>query len=99
MIVGGVLFEGVTGILNIQNFYIVPSFYTAHLYGGWVFLAGLITHVLLKFPRMRAGLRSPSLRRERRTPPSRTRPGNPDTAVLRAPSSAATSVSRPVALS
>jgi DMSO/TMAO reductase YedYZ molybdopterin-dependent catalytic subunit len=94
MIVGGVLFEGVTGILNIQDFYVVPSFYTAHLYGGWVFIAGLITHVILKFPRMRAGLRSRSLRRELRTPLSRTRPENPDPAGLRAPSPAAPTLSR-----
>jgi DMSO/TMAO reductase YedYZ molybdopterin-dependent catalytic subunit len=94
MIVGGVLFEGVTGILNIQDFYVVPSFYTAHLYGGWVFIAGLITHVILKFRRMRAGLRSRSLRRELRTPLSRTRPENPDPAGLRAPSPAAPTLSR-----
>jgi DMSO/TMAO reductase YedYZ molybdopterin-dependent catalytic subunit len=94
MIVGGALFEGVTGILNIQNFYIVPSFYTAHLYGGWVFIAGLITHVILKLPRLRAGLRSRSLRTELRTPLSRTTPEDPDPAGLRAPSPAAPTVSR-----
>lgn len=94
MIVGGVLFEGVTGILNIQDFYIVPSFYTAHLYGGWVFIAGLITHVILKFQRMCAGLRSRSLRRELRTPLSRTHPESPDPAGLRAPSPAAPTLSR-----
>jgi DMSO/TMAO reductase YedYZ molybdopterin-dependent catalytic subunit len=94
MIVGGVLFEGITGILNIQNFYIVPSFYTAHLYGGWVFIAGLITHVILKLPRLRAGIRSRSLRRELRAPLSRTTPEDPDPAGLRAPSPAAPTVSR-----
>ena len=42
MLVGGVLFEFATGILNIQNYYVFPfSFYTAHLYGAWVFIAGL----------------------------------------------------------
>jgi DMSO/TMAO reductase YedYZ molybdopterin-dependent catalytic subunit len=75
MIVGGVLFETVTGILNIQNYYVFPfSFYTAHLYGAWVFIAGLIVHVLIKFGRMRAGLRSRSLRAELRIPLARTRP-------------------------
>lgn len=94
MVVGGVLFEGVTGILNIQNFYIVPSFYTAHLYGGWVFIAGLTIHVLLKFPQMRAGLRSRSLRRELRVPLARTRPEEHDPSGLRAPDPAAPTVSR-----
>jgi DMSO/TMAO reductase YedYZ molybdopterin-dependent catalytic subunit len=75
MVVGGVLFEIVTGILNIQNYYVFPfSFYTAHLYGAWVFIAGLIVHVFLKFGRMRAGLRSRSLRAELRIPLAQTRP-------------------------
>ncbi len=59
MVVGGVLFEFATGILDIQDFYVFPfSFYTAHLYGAWVFIAGLTAHVALKLGRMRAGLRS-----------------------------------------
>jgi DMSO/TMAO reductase YedYZ molybdopterin-dependent catalytic subunit len=75
MVVGGVLFETVTGILDIQNYYVFPfSFYTAHLYGAWVFIAGLVVHVLLKFGKMRAGLRSRSLRAELRIPLAQTRP-------------------------
>jgi DMSO/TMAO reductase YedYZ molybdopterin-dependent catalytic subunit len=75
MIVGGVLFEIVTGILDIQNYYVFPfSFYTGHLYGAWVFIAGLVVHVFLKFGRMRAGLRSRSLRAELRIPLARTAP-------------------------
>jgi DMSO/TMAO reductase YedYZ molybdopterin-dependent catalytic subunit len=95
MIVGGVLFEFATGILNIQNYYIFPfSFYTAHLYGAWVFIAGLVVHVILKFPRMRAGLRSRSLRRELRTPLAGTRPEAPDPAGLRAADPAPPTISR-----
>lgn len=46
MIVGGVLFEFATGILNIQNYHVFPfSFYTAHLYGAWVLIAGLVIHI------------------------------------------------------
>jgi DMSO/TMAO reductase YedYZ molybdopterin-dependent catalytic subunit len=82
MLVGGVLFEFATGILNIQNYYVFPfSFYTAHLYGAWVFIAGFVIHVALKFPRMLTGLRSRSLRRELHTPLSQTRPEDPDTAA------------------
>jgi DMSO/TMAO reductase YedYZ molybdopterin-dependent catalytic subunit len=95
MIVGGVLFEFATGILDIQNFYVFPfSFYTAHLYGAWVFIAGFVTHVLLKFPHMRAGLRSRSLRRELRTPLSATQPEALDPAGLRAAVPTAPTVSR-----
>ena len=83
MLVGGVLFEFATGILDIQNYYVFPfSFYTAHLYGAWVFIAGFVIHVALKFPRMVTGLRSRSLRRELRTPLPETRPEEPDTADL-----------------
>jgi DMSO/TMAO reductase YedYZ molybdopterin-dependent catalytic subunit len=37
MLVGGILFEIITGVLNIQYDYIFGfSFYTAHYYGAWV---------------------------------------------------------------
>lgn len=95
MVVGGVLFEFVTGILNIQDYYVFPfSFYTAHLYGAWVFIAGLVIHVVLKFPRMVAGLRSRSLLRELRTPLARTQPEEPDPAGLRAGHPARATISR-----
>lgn len=59
MLVGGVLFEIVTGVLNIQYDYIFGfNFYTAHYFGAWVFIAGFVVHVAIKFPRMRSGLRS-----------------------------------------
>ena len=95
MVVGGVLFEFVTGILNIQNYYVFPfSFYTGHFYGAWVFIAGLVIHVTLKFPRMLAGLRSRSLSRELRTPLATTRPEEPDPAGLRAACPARPTISR-----
>jgi DMSO/TMAO reductase YedYZ molybdopterin-dependent catalytic subunit len=95
MVVGGVLFEFATGILNIQNYYVFPfSFYTAHLYGAWVFIAGLVIHVTLKFPRMVRGLRSRRLLRELRTPLARTEPEQPDEAGLRAARPAAPTISR-----
>ena len=59
MVVGGVLFEFVTGILNIQDYYVFPfSFYTAHLYGAWVFISGLAVHIAVKFPKMTACARA-----------------------------------------
>jgi DMSO/TMAO reductase YedYZ molybdopterin-dependent catalytic subunit len=63
MIVGGVLFEIVTGVLNIQYDYIFGfSFYTAHYFGAWVFIAGFVAHVCLKLPTMVRSLRSRSFR-------------------------------------
>lgn len=63
LLVGGALFEFVTGVLNIQLDYVFPgSFYPLHFYGAWVFFAAFIVHVVLRAPaavrnlrRMRAG--------------------------------------------
>ncbi|MGA5449107.1 molybdopterin-dependent oxidoreductase [Streptomyces umbrinus] len=63
LLVGGVLFEFVTGVLNVQLDYVFPgSFYPLHFYGAWVFFAAFVVHVVLRAPaavrnvrRMRAG--------------------------------------------
>jgi DMSO/TMAO reductase YedYZ molybdopterin-dependent catalytic subunit len=63
LLVGGILFEIVTGVLNIQYDYIFGfSFYTAHYFGAWVFIIGFLMHIAVKIPRMITGLRSLSLR-------------------------------------
>ncbi len=75
MLVGGILFEIVTGVLNIQYDYIFGfSFYTAHYFGAWVFIAGFVAHVPLKLPTMVRGLRSRSFRGELRTSRADTGP-------------------------
>ena len=75
MLVGGMLFEMATGVLNIQYDYIFGfSFYTAHYFGAWVFIAGFVVHVPLKLPTMIASLRGRSMREVLRTPRSQTRP-------------------------
>jgi DMSO/TMAO reductase YedYZ molybdopterin-dependent catalytic subunit len=79
MLVGGILFELATGVLNIQYDYIFGfSFYTAHYYGAWVFIAGFVIHVLIKFPKMVSSLRSRSFRTVLRTSRADTRPEPPD---------------------
>ncbi|GAA5163910.1 molybdopterin-dependent oxidoreductase [Pseudonocardia eucalypti] len=78
-LVGGALFEIVTGVLNIQYDYVFGfDFYTAHYWGAWVFIFGLLAHLAVKLPAMVRGLRSRSLRAELRTPLARTRPETPD---------------------
>jgi DMSO/TMAO reductase YedYZ molybdopterin-dependent catalytic subunit len=68
MLVGGILFEIITGVLNIQYDYIFGfSFYTAHYYGAWVFIAGFVIHIAIKIPHMWTGLRSMSMRDVLRT--------------------------------
>jgi DMSO/TMAO reductase YedYZ molybdopterin-dependent catalytic subunit len=75
MLVGGILFEIVTGVLNIQYDYIFGfSFYTAHYFGAWVFIAGFVVHIVIKIPRMVDGLRSLPIRKVLRTNTSNTRP-------------------------
>ncbi|WP_031486932.1 molybdopterin-dependent oxidoreductase [Streptomyces bicolor] len=64
LLVGGALFEFVTGVLNVQLDYIFPgSFYTLHFYGAWVFFAAFVAHVALKLPMTLRNLRQ--LREER----------------------------------
>ncbi|MGH3886391.1 MAG: molybdopterin-dependent oxidoreductase, partial [Pseudonocardiaceae bacterium] len=46
LLVGGAVFELVTGVMNIQYFYAWPfSFYQAHYYGAWVFMSAFVVHV------------------------------------------------------
>jgi DMSO/TMAO reductase YedYZ molybdopterin-dependent catalytic subunit len=86
LLVGGILFEIVTGLLNIQYDYVFGfSFYAAHYTGAWVFVAGFVLHVALKLPLMVRGLRSRSLRAELRTPLAETRPEPPGELVAPEP--------------
>ncbi|MEU9211249.1 molybdopterin-dependent oxidoreductase [Streptomyces sp. NPDC048415] len=51
LLVGGALFEFITGVLNVQLDYIFPgSFYPLHFYGAWVFFAAFLTHAVLRVP-------------------------------------------------
>lgn len=79
LLVGGAVFQFVTGILNIQVFYVFPfSFYPAHLYGAWIFLAALVVHVVVRLPKAIRAVRSRGLGRELRTGLADTRPEPPD---------------------
>jgi DMSO/TMAO reductase YedYZ molybdopterin-dependent catalytic subunit len=99
MLVGGILFEVVTGVLNIQYDYIFGfSFYTAHYFGAWVFITGFLMHIAVKIPRMVTGLRSLSLRDVLRTSRSDTRPQSSDPDGLVAADPAEPTMSRRGAL-
>ena len=57
LLVGGALFEFITGILNIQYWYAFNfDFPQAHYYGAWVFIGALVAHVTIKFGTMRHSL-------------------------------------------
>jgi DMSO/TMAO reductase YedYZ molybdopterin-dependent catalytic subunit len=99
MLVGGILFEIITGVLYIQYDYIYGfSFFPAHYYGAWVFIAGFVIHVSVKLPRMVAGLRSRSMREVLRTSTSDTIPEAPDSHGLVADDPAPPTMSRRGAL-
>ncbi|ORB48180.1 hypothetical protein BST42_26070 [Mycolicibacterium rhodesiae] len=94
MLVGGILFEIVTGVLNIQYDYIFGfSFYTAHYFGAWVFIAGFLVHIAIKIPKMRTGLRSLPFRQVLRTSAAETlpEPADPDGLVAVEPAPATVS--------
>ena len=78
-LVGGILFEIATGLLNSQYDYVFGfSFYTGHYYGAWVFIAGFVVHVAIKLPTMVRSLRAGSLRRYLADSTEETKPEPPD---------------------
>ncbi len=95
LLVGSILFELATGILNVQYWYVFRfDFYTAHYNGAWVFLASFALHVALRLGALRRGLRARSLRAELATPASRTAPEPPDEHGLVSPDPLPATMSR-----
>ncbi len=96
LLVGGAIFQGTTGILNIDYFGIERfSFYTGHFFGAWVFMAAFVTHAILKWSTMVGALRTRRLATELRTGLAGTSPeldGGVAVATSLAPSEAAASI-------
>lgn len=79
LLVGGIVFELISGIINVQYWYVVPAgFYTAHLYGAYILTGAFVAHVAVKFPTLRRSLRTRSLRQELRTGVTDTGPEDID---------------------
>ncbi|WSQ12485.1 molybdopterin-dependent oxidoreductase [Streptomyces sp. NBC_01231] len=71
LLVGGALFEFVTGVLNVQLDYVFPgSFYPLHFYGAWVFFSAFVVHAVLKTPAALRNLRRPPEEQAESTPTS-----------------------------
>ncbi len=99
LLVGGMTFTFLTGLLNIQYWYRFPgSFYRLHFYSSWVFLGGLIAHVAIKFPTMRRALRERRIRDELRVDLAGTAPEPYEPGGLVAAAPAAPTISRRGAL-
>lgn len=99
LLVGGVLFEFATGVLNIQLDYIFPgSFYPLHFYGAWIFIGAFVVHVAFRLPLMVRMLRSGDLREELRRPAKAAEERAADPTDLMTPRPAAPTISRRGAL-
>ncbi len=99
LLVGGVLFEFATGVLNVQLDYIFPgSFYTLHFYGAWVFIGAFVVHIAFRIPLMVRMLRSGGLREELRGRPRNGESALSDSTGLVSPRPAAPTISRRGAL-
>jgi DMSO/TMAO reductase YedYZ molybdopterin-dependent catalytic subunit len=99
LLVGGAVFELVTGVMNIQYFYAWPfGFYQAHYYGAWVFIAAFVVHVVFRLRTMVSALRGRSLRVELGTPVSQTFAEQADPDHLVSPDPAPATISRRGAL-
>ncbi|WP_181768637.1 molybdopterin-dependent oxidoreductase [Streptomyces albidus (ex Kaewkla and Franco 2022)] len=99
LLVGGALFEFVTGLLNVQLQYIFPgSFYTLHFYGAWVFIGAFVVHISFRVPVMVRALRSRRMRDELKTPAERTESEPADATGLVAPDPSPPTMSRRGAL-
>jgi len=99
LLVGGAVFELVTGVMNIQYYYAWPfGFYQAHYYGAWVFIAAFVVHVSFRLRTMVSALRGRSLRAELRTPASQTTAEEPDPDHLVSSDPAPATISRRGAL-
>ncbi len=58
LLVGSVLLEFVTGILDIDSYYRLPvDFRTIHYYGAWVFVTMFVLHFCVKLPTVRRSYR------------------------------------------
>ncbi|MEV0848701.1 molybdopterin-dependent oxidoreductase [Streptomyces sp. NPDC049954] len=99
LLMGGVLFEFATGVLNVQLDYVFPgSFYTLHFYGAWIFIGAFVVHIALRIPLMVRTLRGGGLREEVRRPAGRGPTGPVDESGLTTPRPAAPTMSRRGAL-
>jgi DMSO/TMAO reductase YedYZ molybdopterin-dependent catalytic subunit len=75
-VIGGIFFQIFTGLFYIQNFVILHNIQSnkLHFYGNWIFIGGLVLHVIVKFPEMVKGLKNRDTSEELKTPVSETEP-------------------------
>jgi DMSO/TMAO reductase YedYZ molybdopterin-dependent catalytic subunit len=94
-LVGGALFEFVTGVINVQVYY--PwrfGFVQAHYYGAVIFTASLIAHVIVKLPVLRLARRTHGALAPLRDDLRSTRPEPPGSGGLAPAAPAAPTLSR-----
>ena len=95
MLVGAVLLEFATGILNIDDTGLPGvNFTTVHYYGAWVFVTLFVLHACIKLPVVRRAYRERGVLRPLLDGVGQTRPEPPDGGGLAPVNPAAPTISR-----
>ena len=95
LLVGSVLVEFVTGILEIQDYYPLGfGFYPIHYYGAWVFGTMFVLHACVKLPTVRRAYRDRGVLKPLRAGLRETRPEPSGSSELAPIKPAAPTISR-----
>jgi hypothetical protein len=95
LLVGSVLVEFVTGILNIEDYNRLPiNFYAVHYYGAWVFGTMFVLHACVKLPTVRRAYRTRGVLKPLRDGLPETKPEPPRSSELVPANPAAPTISR-----
>jgi DMSO/TMAO reductase YedYZ molybdopterin-dependent catalytic subunit len=95
LLVGSVLLEFATGILDIDSYYRLPvDFRTIHYYGAWVFVTMAMLHACIKLPTVRRAYRERGVLKPLRQGLSQTVPEPPTAGGLAPVNPAAPTISR-----
>jgi DMSO/TMAO reductase YedYZ molybdopterin-dependent catalytic subunit len=95
LLVGSVLVELVTGILNMEDYYPLPiDFYAIHYYGAWVFGTVFVLHACVKLPTVRRAYRTRGLLKPLREGLRETTPEPPRSSELAPVNPATPTISR-----
>jgi DMSO/TMAO reductase YedYZ molybdopterin-dependent catalytic subunit len=95
LLVGSVLVEFVSGILNVEDSNWLPiDFYAIHFYGAWVFGSMFVLHACLKLPTVRRAYRTRGVLKPLRDGLPETKPEPPRSSELAPVNPAAPTISR-----
>ncbi|MFZ0091790.1 MAG: molybdopterin-dependent oxidoreductase [Solirubrobacteraceae bacterium] len=95
LLVGSVLVEFVSGILDVEDYYRLPfDFYAIHYYGAWVFGTMFLLHACVKLPTVRRAYRERGVLKPLRAGLRETKPEPPGASDLAPVKPATPTISR-----